>query len=824
MFKICLSVGFACVFIVSCSFGQHLTVMGRVVSTDGPVPFASVILLPLSTGSATDNDGVFHIKNVPPGTYNLRIYFLGFKTAERSITLSAADLIIPDITLEEDDIALEEVVVTGVSKATTLRENPVPVVLISSHTLQRSAESNIIDVLVRHVPGLNAVKTGPNISKPFIRGLGYNRVLTLYDGIRQEGQQWGDEHGIEVDGYNIEKAEVIKGPASLMYGSDAMAGVVSLFPFKPKEKGITGNFVSEYQSNNGLFGNGLRIAGMGNHWNWSLSTAYRIAKNYSNSIDGRVYNTGFDEKNASGAIGYSSRKGESSLNFSLYDNLQGIPDGSRDSLTRKFTKQIAEGSDDDVKNRPVATDAELNDYRLSPLHQHIQHYRLYSNHHYQVGKGDMKILLGFQRNIRREYNHPTDPAQAGLFVRLSTINYGLQYNAPEFSNIEVSMGINGMYQKNKNLDATSFPIPDFSLVDLGSYTFVKWKQNKWTISGGFRYDIRRLNSSDYYLSENPTTGYIQHAHFPETTNATLQFPALNQVFHGTSLSAGATYSINDYWSLKVNAAKGYRAPNISEIASNGLDPGAHIVYIGNRTFVPETNLQLDAGIVAGSKNVSASISIFNNFVRHYIYLSQLVDDQGNPIELLQGNKTFKYEQGSAHLYGIESTLDVHPDYLRGFNFSSDFSMVIGNNTGKGFENKGVEGEYLPFIPPLKILNSISQEWKTKSRVVTDINLRADLDICAAQNRYLALYNTETRTNGYTLINFSAGFDIQYARSSSMKILMQVNNAFDSNFQSNLSRLKYFEYYSTSPNGHLGMFGMGRNFCLKIVIPFVVKKA
>src|SRR5690606_6436600 len=148
---------------------------------------------------------------------------------------------------------------------------------------------NIIDVLVKNVPGIKAVKTGPNISKPFIHGLGYNRVLTLYDGIRQEGQQYGDEHGIEIDDYNIEQAEVIKGPASLLYGSDAIAGVISLFPYIPKSNDgkLHGKYTSEYQTNNNLIGNGLRLDYSDEKWLFALNGSYRMAKNYRNPIDGR---------------------------------------------------------------------------------------------------------------------------------------------------------------------------------------------------------------------------------------------------------------------------------------------------------------------------------------------------------------------------------------------------------------------------------------------------------------------------------------------------------------------------------------------------------
>ncbi len=159
-------------------------------------------------------------------------------------------------------------VTTGVTKATYIKENPVPIIVISARTIDRATEDNIIDALAQAAPGFNSVKTGPGVSKPFIHGLGYNRVLTLYDGIRQESQQWGDEHGIVVDDYNIDHAEIIKGPASLMYGSDALAGVISLFPVMPynTQGKLIGRYITEYQSNNGLIWKRDET----NIWEWSL--------------------------------------------------------------------------------------------------------------------------------------------------------------------------------------------------------------------------------------------------------------------------------------------------------------------------------------------------------------------------------------------------------------------------------------------------------------------------------------------------------------------------------------------------------------------------
>jgi len=777
----------------------------------------SIFIHAINAGVLSNDRGSFTIAVPDSLKYELEITSVGYD--KKSVTG------IPSVTihvkLTKTSASLEEVVITGVSKATLIRENPVPIATVSSIKIEKTIESNIIDVLMKNVPGLNTVKTGPNISKPFIRGLGYNRVLTLYDGIRQEGQQWGDEHGIEVDAYNIEKAEVIKGPSSLMFGSDALAGVVSLFPNVPKDKDgkLRGKFTSEYQSNNGLVGNGLRLNYSNEHWSYALRGSYRVAKNYSNAADGRVYNTGFSEKNFAALAGYNNDKFYSTLNFTLYDNLQGIPDGSRDSLSRKFTKQIYEGSLDDIVSRPIVTDAELNSYTLSPLHQHIQHYRIYNNTRYVFGTSNLEVLLGLQQNVRREFSHPTAPKQASLFVRLNTLNYNVKYNTHYFSNVDFTIGVNGMLQNNKSKDATDFPIPDYNLLDVGSYICATWKYQKWTLSGGVRYDVRSMHTKDMYIGANPANGFNKQFFLPDTTGSLLQFPALQKTFTGVSLSAGATYKVTEKISVKANIAKGYRAPNITELASNGLDPGAHIIYLGNNNFSPEFNLQEDIGIDFSSKDATAGISIFNNYVQNYIYFSQLTDGAGNPLTDAQGNKTFQYQQEAAQLYGMEASLSIHPQRLKGFMISNHFSAVYGFNKNNNYKGKGVDGEYLPFIPPVKLLSSISQEIKIKSSLLPSLSVQAEIDYNARQDRFLQSFNTETASESFTLFNASLSTVINYSKKSSLQFQLQVNNIFNTAFQSGLSRLKYFEYYSQSPNGKLGIYGMGRNACVKMIVPF-----
>ncbi|MFT3701266.1 MAG: TonB-dependent receptor [Agriterribacter sp.] len=818
--KLILSFLISTSFLLACN-AQTAMIAGSVTYGNKSISYATITLTGIAEGKVTDSIGRFIIKDIPAGNYILRVSAVGYNNFEKTITLREYDKLTLNISLTVNSKSLSEVVVTGVSKATLIRENPIAIASVSSRQIEQTNESNIVDALVKNVPGLNAVKTGANISKPFIRGLGYNRVLTLYDGIRQEGQQWGDEHGIEVDAQNIDRAEVIKGPASLMYGSDALAGVVSFFAFIPDsdDKKLHGKFTSEYQTNNNLIGNGFRIGYNGKHFLVAVRGSYRMAKDYRNPVDGRVYLTNFNEKNMSALVGYKTDKGFTHLNVTMYDNRQAIPDGSRDSLTRKFTKQIYEGDKDTITSRPIVSNDELNSYKVPALAQHIQHYRMYLHNFYQVGNGDIDFLLGIQQNIRSEYNHPTVPEQAGMYVRLNTLNYGLRYNMPKFSNIETSIGVNGMLQNNRSLNATDFPIPDYNLYDGGIYGYAKWKYDSWSISGGFRYDVRHVQWSDFYVGTNSLTGFNERVSIPDTANASLRFAACKRTFQGLSASVGITFQASGQISFKANIGRAYRAPNITEMGSNGLDPGAHIIYLGNRNFNPEFSLQEDVGMSGRFKSISADISIFNNNIQNYIYLNLVTDASGNAVIDPQGNKTYQYEQAAAQLYGAEIWLALHPEELKGFRFDNSMAIVYGYNRKMTYRGKKVNGEYLPLIPPLKLLSSVSQTIKPASKYFTSVIPKIEMEFSAGQNRYLGLNNTETRTQPYVMLNVGMATETRYSNTQALQFQFQVNNLFNKAYQSNLSRLKYFEYYAASPGGHLGIYNMGRNICFKIILTF-----
>ena len=810
-------------FIPAVTLAQTGALKGRLTTGGEPLPAVNIAIKGIPANATSAENGYYELTNIVPGTYEVSFSAVGYLTEKLKITIPGGGAAVLNGNLKENSSKLNEVVVTGVSRATELRRNPVPIAVMTKKEMNENVNNNIIDAIVKGVPGVNAVTTGPNISKPFIRGLGYNRVLTLYDGIRQEGQQWGDEHGIEIDQYGIGRAEVIKGPASLTYGSDALAGVINLIPAVADgpEGILKGDYVADYHTNNGMAGTSLGLAYKKNDWKYNFRATVKSAHDYQNKIDGFVYNTGFREFNLSGTARVDKKWGSSQLTATLYDNQQEIPDGSRDSLTRRFTKQVNEAGSDDIRNRPLVSNDVLNSYTIAPLHQRIQHYRLYTRNEFKIGEGSLQASLGLQRSARREYNHPTLAEQAGLYVVLNTLNYDLKYNLPSIAGIESTIGVNGMYQGNRSKAGTDFPIPDYNLFDAGAFLFAKKTFGKLDLSGGVRYDNRHMKWNDFYVGPNAENGFEQQVRLPDTAAAHLQFPAFKHVYKGLSGSLGATYNVSERLLLKANIARGYRAPNITEIGSNGLDPGAHIVYLGNRGFSPEFSLQEDIGVIAYLKDIDLIAEFFNNQIDNYIYQSKLTDANGNPVVIVPGNSTYQYQQSKARLYGAEFTVNLHPRHIKWLAFNNSVAYVNGINKNQELiAASGGTAKYLPFIPPFHIRSELKVTLQQAYGVFSKIYFKAEADAYTTQNHFYALDDTETATPGYTLINFGAGTTIKRKSEKTLcELFFQIDNLFDTAYQSNLNRLKYFEYYTASPNGNLGIYNIGRNVSFKAVFPF-----
>ncbi len=829
MKKSLLSLIAVCYILLNIAFGQsnevkrgpaRVTLSGKVTDakTGAPLERASIYIADLKTGTVADTSGNYVIRNLPAGTYLVEAGYVGYKRILKTITFSKD--VTADFALSVSITEENEVVVTGTSKATSIRRNPIPIVSVNKQYLQQNLSTNIIDAISR-VPGINAVTTGPNVSKPFIRGLGFNRILTLNDGVRQEGQQWGDEHGIEVDQNDVDKVEIVKGPASLIYGSDALAGVVNLLPPNPPAAGkIVGNLSNEYQTNNGLIANSFGISGNTHSFTWMGRVSRKQATNYRNKYDGRVYNTGFRETDASALLGINRSWGYSHLGLSLYNNLQEVPDGSRDSATRRFTKQITEAD----LFRPIVSDKELRSYKISDLHQHVQHYRIYSANSFILGAGRLALNLAYQKSVRREYSHPQANVP-GLYLLLNTFSYDAKYNLPEKNGWGVTTGINGMYQNNNSEKGTEFVIPSYHQFDFGPFVFVKKTIENLELAGGLRYDVRNFSNKELYTKTDPVTGFEKPVSGANITGAEKPFYSYQHTFSGISGSVGASYRFSNQLSMKANIGRGYRSPNISEISANGVHPGTNIYQLGNLNFKPEFSLQEDIGLTYNTPHFTLNTELFNNDIQNYIFNHKLLNSRGEDSVIVPGNETFQFQAAKARLYGAEITLDIHPHPLDWLHFENSLSVVYGTNKG-GNNNLKINdsSKYLPFIPPLHTFSELRGNFKKVAAKIVNGFAKIQMEYYAKQNRVLLESNTETPTPGYQLFNAGFGADFTNRKgNTALTFAFLVNNLFDVGYQSHLNRLKYFEPYPGNFTGHNGIYNMGRNFSFKINVPFDLSK-
>jgi iron complex outermembrane recepter protein len=778
------------------------------------LPGVTVYFPDLRAGTITKADGSFMIAGLPPVSALIQVKLIGYKTRLLTVDLSKETEL--QVSLDESVIETNEVVVTGISKATEINSNPVPMTFIDSKQLEHNASSNAIDILTR-VPGMNVLSTGPNVAKPVIRGLGYNRIITLFDGMRQEGQQWGDEHGIEIDQYVIDRVEVVKGPASLIYGSDALGGVINLLPaFPVSQNSLTAAATLNYQTNNGLRAASVACDGNKNGIGWGLRGTIKSAHDYRNRADGAVYNTGFAEKDLYSNLGIVRSWGYSHLAFSIYDNQQEIPDGSRDSASRKFTKQITE----EDTARPVVSGEELRSYSISTIHQRVQHYRLNSNSSFMIGNNRLSVRAGYQQNIRNEYGHPSEPGLPGLSLRLHTITYDLKYYFAEFRRWQTTIGANGMRQMNVTGNGTDFIIPEFQLLDIGPFVYAEKKHGRWNFAFGARYDTRIFNNESLFLVTDPATGYDKKT--TDTSGARQLFRAYSKVYSGSSGSFGATCRINDHLILKANIARGYRAPNITEISAYGVHPGTGFMQIGNDNFKPEFSLQEDVGLFFTSEHVSANAELFHNRIDNYIFNRKLFSLSGGDSIYQEGGNdfpVFKFAQTRAQLIGGEMEIDIHPHPLDWLHIENSVSMVYAQNLGGQGVAINSSNKYLPFIPPLHTNSEVRAEFRKGLGRLTGLFVKVGFQYYAAQNRVYSENDTETSTPGYGLIDAGFGGHVT-ARSGKTLFTFGIfgTNLTDQVYQSNLSRLKYMEPYPSNLSGRSGIYNMGTNISVRLTIP------
>jgi len=779
---------------------------GRVTdaATGEVLPGATVLFADLKQGAATGPDGSFSFANLPRGRFTVQVRSLGYNTVTQTVDTGNGQPL--DIKLTVAATEIGQVVVTGVSQATQLRRSPVPTSVVDHTRLNQTAGSNLVDAIA-HTPGVSQITTGAAISKPVVRGLGYNRVITLNNGAKQEGQQWGDEHGIEIDEFSVDRAEIIKGPGSLLYGSDAMAGVINFLAPDPIAEGhVTGLATANYQTNNHLQAYSFQNAGNLNGFNWLARGTRKVAGDYQNRYDGRVYNSGFNEWDANGYVGVNKSWGYSHLTFSTFNQRLGLTKGARDPQTGRFLKDVPSG--DSALSVPV-TDGDLRGYGLAVPQQQINHLRIGTDNNFILGENGARIGLqvSYQQNLRREYGNVLDPAETSLYFQLRTVDYALRYYLPERNGWNLTVGTSGLHQQNRNL-GQEFLIPAYRVNEGGVFAVGKKAIGALDISGGLRYDIRQIAADKLLLPREQGPTYPL---FPDE----IKFPGFTSTFRNYSGSLGAAYNLNEKLTVKANLARGFRAPNIAELGSNGKHEGTIRYEIGNEKLRAETSLQVDAGVSYVTDHVRFSVDAFENSIDNYIFTRRLLTASGAD-SIRNATGAYKYEQGQARLLGGEVSLDFHPHPLDWLHFENSFSMVRARQL-----NVEAAQRYLPFIPGDRLQSELRANFRRQGKRLANPYARVQLEHTFAQNRYFSAFDTETATPGYTLINAGIGTDLANAQGRTLvSLFITANNLFDVGYQSHLSRLKYADV--NAANGRMGVFNQGRNVSVRLVVPLSFK--
>ncbi len=775
---------------------QDVLLSGKITDkqTGKTLSGATVFFSDLKLGTITNKEGAYKI-SIPQGSHVVEVSYMGYATQVQTITIQDATTI--NFNMNSTVVEAGDVMVTSFLRATSSRRTPTPVTIIKKEELFRGVSSNLIDALSK-VPGVSQVATGPAISKPIIRGLGYNRVVVMHDGIRQEGQQWGDEHGVEIDEYNVQRTEVLKVPASLIYGSDALAGVINIISNAPVAEGVTkGNVFTNYQSNNSLFGRHIDVASNKKGLFWGVNTSMKDAGDYQNKYDGYVFNSRFNERSGSAYVGVDKKWGSTQFTYSNFYQHLGIVEGDRDE-TGAFIQ---------------TTGSTGNAIPAIPM-QKIQHTKYTLDNTIKFGADRLKAIVGFQRNQRMEFGNEENLQERELYFDLQTFNYSLQYLVAEKNNWKNTYGINGMQQTNINRGLHVL-IPNYKSFDVGGFYYTQYRTPRTQWSGGIRLDQKQMSFIDPASDPNRCPdGMMCIALYrpPVETKKT---------FNNISGAIGVAHDLNEATTIKFNIARGFRAPNLAELSSYGAHEGTNRFEYGNAALRSEKSLQFDAGIEWSNAHLSIAGNLFYNTVTDYIFYQKLSGVNGSDSIINHMNEdgtvddlfAYAFRQRNAYLYGAELNVDIHPHPLDWLHIENSISLI------RAKFNQPLDGsQNLPGIPSARWLTEIRFDLFKGANAVRNSALSIQLDNMFAQKNAFIGYNTETNTPAYHLVNMGYSTNIMRKQKVLFQVSLIAQNITDVAYQNHLSRLKYTA--ENMATGRMGVFNMGRNFSIKVNVPLV----
>lgn len=698
-----------------------------------PLPGVSIYAPELQKGTLSDTHGHYLLNGLRSGNLKLVISNLGFETLEQNIAIQKDSTL--NIMMQQRVHVMDEVIIsTAFSKLQS--QNVMKVEHAAIRALQQQGVSTLAEGLAT-IPGVSQIATGTSIGKPVIRGLSGSRVLVYSQGVRLENQQFGDEHGLGLNDSGIESVEVIKGPASLLYGSDALGGVLYFNPEKFADaNALKADFRQQLFSNTLGSNTSLGVKTSFENWKLLLRADYAAHADYKIPSGGRVTNTRYNETDVKAGIGYNNSAFSTVFRYNLNQLQLGIPENGIIRQTRSKTP----------------------DYPRQKVVNQI--YSLHNSYFFTSSK--LTADIGYIANDRSEFE---DSRAASLQMDLTTLNYDIKYHFPQLGKFEAIAGIQGMTQANKN-SGLEYLIPDATTNDFGIFGTSNYSWGTNVVQAGIRYDNRKISTDAHGIAGQESF-----------------FSRVDRSFDSFNASIGYKTDLAKQLLLRLNLASGFRAPNLSELTSNGVHEGTNRYEIGNVGLTTEQNFQADVNVEFKNEHFEFFINGFYNHVNNYIYTAPAG-------EIISGNEVYNYIQNDAALFGGEAGIHFHPHPYDWLHFESSFESVTGKRS---------DGHYLPLIPANNWNNSVRAEFKA-ANWLADGYARLNLSTTFSQNNVSGF---ETASGGYTLANVGFGGKV-VVRKAKFDISLNGNNLFDKKYIAHLSRLKTDEIPNIGRNIILGV--------------------
>ncbi len=740
---------------------------------------------------ATDGEGRFRFAELSHGTYRVTVSHVGYQPAALSVAVAGQkDL---NVVLEPEAVVLQEVTVQEDFRELQRQQESRAMEVAGAEFVRIHSSGSLMQTLSR-LPGIQSLNVGSGQSKPLIRGLGFNRVVVAEHGVKHQGQQWGADHALEVDQFALQEVELIKGPASLAYGSDAIGGVVQLRHRNTPPPGtLSAQVHLQGRSSNRLLGTSVALEGRKQRWSFSARVTWLDHADTRVPVDSvdvysyrvplyknRLRNTAGNELNFHVSAGYNGNRVNSRFFISHVQQEAGFFANAHGLEPRRVDTALYDRSDREV---------------LYPL-QDASHFKVVNRT--LVDRGSMVLVAetGYQRNYREElsqyvnhgYRPPvfpdTLPMPSDLERRFDkhTLSGNIRLKNQFSDRHELTAGLSAEYQDN-TIGGISFLMPAFRQWLYGAYLLHEWEVNPGLrVNGGIRYDRGILRTEAYY-DWFPTHGeHLQRS------------AALNREFASLSGMAGINYRTGKAI-VRANLGRSFRLPLAKELAANGVNYHHFSYEVGDASLSPETAWQLDVGGEYVTPAWSVRLSPFITWFPNYIYLnpSHLFDfDHG------AGNQIFNYKASEVLRLGGEVTITGQPLDNLMLEFAAEYTYSEQLSGEK-------RGFTIPFSPPASALAGLSYSpaITNAGEVLQELVLMGELRISAPQNRVVP---PERKTPGYQTINAGVrgAWNINGTR---VKWYFMVNNLFNAHY------LEHTSYYRL-----IGVPEPGRNFNLSLYLP------